>query len=247
MNDTLIETEQLSFKDQGRSIVDNVSLRLCKGKITTLIGPNGAGKSTLVKLVLGLLKPSSGQVKHHTKKLKIGYMPQKIQIDESLPISVKRFLRFAQPNKAVIVAQMQALGIEHIANTPLNKVSGGELQRILLARAILNQPDVLILDEPVQGVDVKGQIELYQMISDIRSRLNCAVLMVSHDLHLVMSATDEVICLNHHVCCQGHPDHISDDPAFKALFSDTEELAVYTHHHDHHHDIHGNIVCDHNH
>lgn len=243
MSDILLSLTDVGFRRHGNAILDNVSLQVHRGEIVTLIGPNGAGKTSLVRVVLGLLKPDSGQVQREPR-LRVGYMPQKLQIDATLPLNVLRFLLLAPGVKRA--AAMQALaevGAEHLAQRPLQQVSGGEQQRILLARALLRQPDLLVLDEPVQGVDVNGQIELYELITRLRDRYGCGVLMVSHDLHLVMATTNTVVCLNRHVCCSGRPEQVSTDPAFVALFGEqASALAVYNHQHDHSHDMHGAIV-----
>lgn len=243
MSDILLSLTDVGFRRHGNAILDNVSLQVHRGEIVTLIGPNGAGKTSLVRVVLGLLKPDSGQVQREPR-LRVGYMPQKLQIDATLPLNVLRFLLLAPGVKRA--AAMQALaevGAEHLAQRPLQQVSGGEQQRILLARALLRQPDLLVLDEPVQGVDVNGQIELYELITRLRDRYGCGVLMVSHDLHLVMATTNTVVCLNRHVCCSGRPEQVSTDPAFVALFGEqASALAVYNHQHGHSHDMHGAIV-----
>ncbi len=209
----------------------------------SLIGPNGAGKTTLVRILLGLLETDGGTISR-MDGLRIGYMPQRVGLDKTMPLSVLRFLQLAKSaDEGAIAELLSLLRIEHLSEQQLIAVSGGELQRVLLARALLNDPQLLILDEPAQGVDVAGQAELYQLIGDIRTERGCGVLMISHDLHLVMSATDEVICLNHHVCCHGKPEQVSSDPAFLELFgaSASDGLAVYTHHHNHEHDLSGNI------
>lgn len=241
----LLEARHISYSNP-QTIIQDVSLALREGEILTLIGPNGAGKTTLVRIILGLLNPTQGQIIRRAK-LRIGYMPQKLQLDQNLPLSVKHFLRLGSQRRSGINRVLAETKIEHLANHPLSQVSGGELQRVLLARALLREPHLLVLDEPVQGVDVNGQSELYGLINRIRQQYRCGVLMVSHDLHLVMANTDTVVCLNQHVCCQGHPDDISHDPAFLSLFGEqhSTNLAVYTHHHDHHHDLHGDIVEDH--
>ena len=166
--------------------------------------------------------------------LRVGYMPQKLHIDPTLPLTLRRFLSLAEPSLQLCLNALAEVGIEKLIDMPLQSLSGGEMQRALLARAILRKPNLLVLDEPVQGVDVIGQEGLYRLIGQLRDRLDCGVLMVSHDLHLVMSATDEVICLNQHVCCHGHPDQVSTNPAFIELFG--SRTAPYTHHHDHSHD-----------
>lgn len=249
---TLVTAKNIFYQRGGRKIIHNVDLTLKKGLIYTLIGPNGAGKSTLVKLLIGLNKPDQGSIERN-KSLRVGYVPQKIQLDKNLPLTVERFLSFANSRasskdkaKAEIQSVLAQMNIEHLASSFMFSLSGGEQQRVLLARAMLRKPNLLVLDEPVQGVDVKGQGELYQLIGSIRDRYQCGVLMVSHDLHLVMSATDEVICLNQHICCHGHPDSVSKDPEYLRLFgiSEADNIAVYTHHHDHHHDLDGHVVND---
>ena len=243
MSQTLVRLEDVSVSFAGKPTLQNVSLALEPGQIVTLIGPNGAGKTTLVRTVLGLLEPQQGSV-WRRPRLRVGYMPQKLQIDPTLPLSVLRFLRLVPGvDRAMAISALAEVGAAQVLDTPLQNVSGGELQRVLLARALLREPQLLVLDEPVQGVDVSGQAELYRLISQLRDRLGCAVLMVSHDLHLVMSATDQVICLNQHVCCSGHPEQVSGDPAFLELFGqDARSLAVYHHHHDHAHDLHGAVI-----
>lgn len=245
--DTLLQVCNVNKSFGGRQILQNIDLLVSRGKILTLIGPNGAGKTTLVRIVLGLMQADAGTIVK-APSLSIGYMPQKLLIDSTMPITVSGFLRLAQATTAKsIIEKLDLLQVGHIREHQLRAISGGELQRVLLARALLRQPQLLILDEPAQGVDVGGQAELYQLISQISSKQNCGVLMISHDLHLVMSATDEVVCLNHHICCHGKPEQVSNDPAYHTLFGNTaaKNLAVYTHRHNHSHDIDGNIVHEH--
>ncbi|HSX69938.1 MAG TPA: zinc ABC transporter ATP-binding protein ZnuC [Pseudomonas sp.] len=243
MNDALIQLDGVGVAFAGQPVLQQVQLTVRPGEIVTLIGPNGAGKTTLVRAVLGLLKPDSGTVRRKTR-LRIGYMPQKLHVDPTLPLSVLRFLRLVPGvDRAAAHAALEEVGAGQVLDSPLQSVSGGELQRVLLARALLRQPELLVLDEPVQGVDVAGQAELYRLITQLRDRHGCGVLMVSHDLHLVMSTTDQVVCLNRHVCCSGHPEQVSNDPAFVELFGqDAKSLAIYHHHHDHSHDLHGAVV-----
>jgi zinc transport system ATP-binding protein len=242
MSDALIRLKDVSVTRAGQSVLENIQLSVSPGEIVTLIGPNGAGKTTLVRAVLGLLKPDSGDV-WRKPKLRIGYMPQKLHIDATLPLSVLRFLRLVPGvDRATALAALAEVGAEKVIDSPLQGISGGEMQRVLLARALLREPELLVLDEPVQGVDVAGQAELYALITQLRNRHQCGVLMVSHDLHLVMSTTDQVVCLNRHVCCSGHPEHVSNDPAFVELFGQhAPSLAIYHHHHDHAHDLHGEV------
>ncbi len=243
MSEPLIRLQQVSVGFRQESVLENVQLTVNAGEIVTLIGPNGAGKTTLVRAVLGLLKPDSGSV-WRKPKLRIGYMPQKLTVDPTLPLSVLRFLRLVPGvDRAAALAALAEVGAEQVIDSPLQNISGGELQRVLLARALLREPELLVLDEPVQGVDVAGQAELYRLITQLRDRHGCGVLMVSHDLHLVMSTTDQVVCLNRHVCCSGHPEQVSGDPAFVELFGqDAQSLAIYHHHHDHSHDLHGAVI-----
>lgn len=239
MHAPLIKLSGIGKRFGENHVLSNVDLCINPNQIITLIGPNGAGKTTLVKIVLGLMEPDKGQVSRHAG-LRIGYMPQKLHIDPTLPITLERFLKLAEADTALCISALREVGMEKHLNAPLQSLSGGEMQRALLARAILRKPNFLVLDEPVQGVDVVGQESLYRLIGQLRDRLSCGVLMVSHDLHLVMSATDEVVCLNHHICCHGHPDQVSNNPAFIELFG--SKTAPYTHHHDHQHNLHGEVV-----
>ncbi len=237
----LLAAKQVSISFGKKNVLTDVHLTVDRGEIVTLIGPNGAGKSTLVRIVLGLVKPNSGKIQK-ADNINIGYMPQKLHIDPYLPLSVERFLEVAGggeiPKKREFHKIIQEVGIEAVLKSPIQDISGGELQRVLLARAILRHPDLLVLDEPVQGVDIIGQEELYHLIMRFRDQLNCGILMVSHDLHLVMAGTDSVICLNQHVCCSGRPEDVSRHPEFINLFgiSAPKGIAVYTHQHDHRHD-----------
>ncbi len=239
----LVSLHQVSISFQNNRVLQKISLDLYPGQIVTLIGPNGAGKTTLVKIILGLIKPTTGSITW-APDVNMGYMPQRLHIDPTLPLTVFRFLLLAGASPSAIKKVMNRVNIAYLKKTPIQQVSGGELQRVLLARAILRKPALLVLDEPAQGVDVTGQNELYRLIQLLRDDLGCGILMISHDLHLVMAATDHVVCLNHHICCSGHPDHVSNDPAFLALFgrASAESLAVYHHHHDHKHNIHGDII-----
>lgn len=251
----LIEAQAICFNTKQRNILSKVNLKVRPGEVVTLIGPNGAGKTSLVKILLGLQKPSDGRV-NRPSNLVIGYMPQKLHLDNSLPLSVSRFLQLGQSrslDRSTVLATLERVRASKLIDQPLANLSGGETQRVLLARALLRKPQLLVLDEPAQGVDVSGQTELYRLIDQIRQELNCGVLMVSHDLHLVMANTDTVVCLNQHVCCHGHPESVSEHPEYLALFGeqDSSDLAIYTHHHDHDHNLHGDVVtdspCNHNH
>jgi len=245
----LVELQNVTVHASGRHILDQVSLQLERGQITTLIGPNGAGKSTLVKVITGLRKPTSGRVVR-APGLRIGYVPQKLQLNDTLPLTVDRFMALAGRYSAQQRLDALALASSaHLIHSNMHSLSGGETQRVLLSRALLQNPDLLVLDEPVQGVDVNGQLELYSLIQSLRDTLNCAIMMVSHDLHLVMAKTDHVICLQHHVCCSGEPESITSHPSYVALFGtqQSEQLALYHHHHNHEHDLGGSLVgpCQH--
>jgi zinc transport system ATP-binding protein len=243
----LIEAQGICVKADGRSIIDHVDLTVADGEIVTLIGPNGAGKTTLIKAVLGLRKLHSGSVEIRQRAV-IGYMPQRLSVDPNLPLTVQRFIGLAgKIEKGKRQAVLDEVGVLPIVDSSIHDISGGEMQRVLLARALLRDPDLLVLDEPAQAVDVNGQAELYQLISAIRAERGCGVLMVSHDLHLVMSATDKVLCLNNHLCCVGHPEAVSKDPKYVELFGPqvAESLALYHHHHDHEHTVDGHIVESH--
>jgi zinc transport system ATP-binding protein len=246
--DTLIEATGITVTRGKKEILSSAGVRVRAGEIVTLIGPNGAGKTTIVRVVLALLKPDRGTVVRRPG-LVIGYLPQRLHIDPTLPLSVGRFLalgtapgRKHAPEQAARV--LDEVGAGAIMDTPLQAVSGGEFQRVVLARALLRDPDLLVLDEPSQGIDITGQADLYRLITRIRDRRGCGVLMVSHDLHLVMADTDEVVCLNHHVCCAGRPETVTNDPNYIELFGRqvAETLAVYHHHHDHAHDAGGYVV-----
>ncbi len=231
----------------GRArVLAGVDLAVHRGEIVTLIGPNGSGKTTLVRVVLGLLNPQGGAVRRRPD-LSIGYVPQRLSVDPALPMTVRRFLSLPRRQPEAALHQvLEEVGAGYLIEQPIHSLSGGETQRLLLARALLRDPDLLVLDEPLQGVDFNGQLALFELIGAVRHRRNCGVLMVSHDLHLVMAGTDRVVCLNHHICCTGAPEAVSRHPEYLALFGPraAEGLAVYTHAHDHHHDISGAVVED---
>ena len=242
--EVLIEATGLSVAFDGRQILDQVDIRVHSREIVTLIGPNGAGKTTLLRLLLGLQVPDTGRV-HRAPELTIGYLPQKISVDPTLPLTVERMLGLTNPvAPRAMREELEGVGAAHLMQAMMHELSGGERQRVMLARAMLREPDLLVLDEPVQGVDFKGELDLYELIGRIRDRRECGILLVSHDLHLVMASTDRVVCLNHHICCAGHPEAVKRDPEYLALFGHraAESLAVYAHMHDHEHDLSGDIV-----
>ncbi len=247
MADTLIRLDRVGVNGTGGVILDDVSLDVAAGRIVTIVGPNGAGKSTLVKTALGLQRPDRGKVTRQPG-LVVGYVPQKLAIPAQLPLPVGRFLSMARPGAitaANLAASLDRVGLgADLMDRQVIHLSGGELQRALLARAMLRRPHLLVLDEPAAGVDVAGQADLYDLIAGFARQDGAGVLMVSHDLHVVMAATDEVVCLNRHVCCAGHPDSISRHPDYLALFGAraAASLALYTHTHDH---SHGHDGCVH--
>jgi zinc transport system ATP-binding protein len=240
----LIEAKNISLQDGKKLLLNNINLSINSEEIITIIGPNGAGKTSLLKVLLGLVSPTKGKVLRD-KTLRIGYMPQRLYLNPLLPLDVYHFLKLIKDSKPSIENALSRTGVGHLIYSDLQNLSGGELQRVLLARSLLRNPNLLVLDEPVQGVDIGGQSQLYQLINDLKKELNCGVLMVSHDLHLVMASTDHVICLNQHICCHGHPEKISSHPEYLSLFGDTaNQFAAYAHQHNHSHDLHGDVVDD---
>ena len=227
----LLEARNISVKFGQRAGLKDVSVTVQPGKVLTLIGPNGAGKTTLVRVLLGLLKPDAGIIQRQ-RNLTIGYVPQKLAYSPTMPMTVNRFLKIAShvKNKQIATVLIE-VGVPSIGNELIENLSGGELQRIHIARALLREPNLLVLDEPTQNVDYSGQIALYELITTIRNQRNCSVLIISHDLHLVMSKTDHVICLNQHICCEGQPEKVSQHPEYLELFgpSVSKHLAVYRH------------------
>ena len=241
-NNILVKLNEVGIRQNDKWLVKGVSLIVEKGKIVTLIGPNGSGKSTTAKIALGIYKKIEGQVEKYTNN--VGYVPQKISIDWTLPLRVNDFMLLTENLKDEAVNEALSLtGVIHLKNKNLGNLSGGEFQRVLLARAISRKPDLLVLDEPVQGVDFTGEIALYELIKKISDTLNCGILLISHDLHTVMSATDHVVCLNGHVCCSGSPIDVAKNNEYKTLFGEqaSQILSVYEHKHDHEHSEEGNI------
>ena len=242
-NDLLVKVSDAGLYKNGKWLVKGVNLNITKGKIVTLIGPNGSGKTTTAKIALGLYKNIEGTVERLTNK--ISYVPQKVSIDWTLPVRVIDFMVLTQDlQDQEINDALNLTGVEHLKNNNLRELSGGEFQRVLLARAIAKKPDLLVLDEPVQGVDFTGEVELYALIKKISETLQCGILLISHDLHVVMSATDYVVCLNGHVCCSGTPVTVAQNKEYKELFGEksSQLLSLYEHEHDHVHDSDGNIV-----
>ena len=238
----LVKLNNVGIQQNEKWLVKGVSLEVEKGKIVTLIGPNGSGKSTTAKIALGIYKNIEGNVEKFTNN--VGYVPQKISIDWTLPLRVKDFMVLTDDIKDELLDEALSLtGVIHLKEKNLGNLSGGEFQRVLLARAISKKPELLVLDEPVQGVDFTGEIALYELIKKISEKLNCGILLISHDLHTVMSATDHVVCLNGHVCCSGSPKDVARNNEYKALFGEqaSQTLSIYEHKHDHEHSIDGKI------
>jgi zinc transport system ATP-binding protein len=245
----LIEARDVSLKRGGRRVLDRVDVAIHDGEIVTIVGPNGAGKSTLLRTLMGLQRPTTGQV-IRKPGVTVGYLPQKVHLDPVMPLTVRRLLTLTRRHPADALRRaLSEVGILHLIDAQVHGLSGGELQRALLARAILAKPSVLFLDEPTQGIDYAGQIEMYDLIGSLRYRHRCSVVMISHDLHVVTAATDRVICLHHHVCCHGRPETITQHPEYQRLFGAAAagHLAVYSHHHDHRHDSQGHpdLACGH--
>ncbi len=249
-----IQTHSLCFYYYKQKVLLDINLQLPANKITAITGPSGSGKTTILDLIIGLLQPACGKVlvdevplqdlDMHRWRRSIGYVPQRIEVPEVMPLRVCDFLNVIGSYSIDQCQQkLDEVSCGYLLYSPMQSISGGEMQRVLLARALLKKPELLVLDEPASGMDIIGQQALYETIRNIRDKHNCGILMVSHDLHLVMAATDRVICLNTHVCCTGHPDDVSEHPEYLKLFGDAiDGLALYSHHHDHEHDIHGNIV-----
>ncbi len=234
---TLIEAKNINLQFSSKKILDDVSLVIKNDDFITIVGPNGAGKSMLLKCLIGLIKPNSGQITRK-KGLKIGYVPQKVNISRSFAIKVGDFVKL---NQKVTDRQIQQIAketeIDKILDHQLNNLSGGELQRVLLARALVSEPEILILDEPAQNIDISGQLKFYKLLEKVYNSRKIAILKVSHDLHMVMALSKQVLCLYHHVCCHGKPQNIARDPKFMSIFGDdmAKMMAYYNHQHDHSH------------
>ena len=239
--DPLLRAEDISYVAGGRLILDRVGFELKPAQITTIIGPNGAGKSTLANIVTGLIAGYDGRIERRPG-LRIGYLPQKVYVNTLMPLTVERLLQLThRAGHDEIDAALDQTEVGYLRGRQVRSLSEGELKRVLLARTTLGNPDLIVLDEPTAGVDVTGEIRMYELIGELRDRLQCAVLLVSHDLHLVMSQTDQVLCLNQHLCCSGLPESVSRHPEYLALFGQqaSDSIAIYAHHHDHVHDVSG--------
>lgn len=234
----LVEMTGLGVVIGGQRVLHDVTLKVAPGEIVTVVGPNGSGKSTLLRAIIGAIGPVSGRLRRRPG-LKIGYVPQKLHIDPTLPLTVRRFLGLPkQVDDSVADDALMQAGAGELAARQMSELSGGQFQRVLLARALLDRPELLILDEATQGLDQRGSAAFYRRIEEVRTSLGCAVLMVSHELHVVMAASDRVICLNGHVCCEGAPEHVASAPEYRALFGTGTRgaLALYRHDHNHSHD-----------
>jgi len=233
----LVRLEQAGVFRQGRWLVRHIDLEIRPGEIITLIGPNGSGKSTTAKMALRILKADAGQI-WQRPGLRVGYVPQKITIDNAMPLNVARLMRLTTKlSRSKIEAALDEVGVLSLIQAPISTLSGGELQRVLLARAAATKPDLLVLDEPLQGVDVAGEAALYALISSYRDRLGCGVLLISHDLHIVMATSDHVFCLNGTICCRGKPEEVAASDEYRALFlpHNRHILGLYQHHHQEDH------------
>jgi len=238
ITNALISAKNVSVLKHQKSILDNIDIQINKNDFITIIGPNGAGKTMLLKCLMGFYKPTSGRIERK-EKLKIGYMPQSISIINTMPITVKDFITVRKEYDDISLNKViTEVSIGEIVNKQLSVLSGGEMQRVLLARSLLNNPDLLILDEPAQNLDISGQLNFYKLIQEIYSKRDISILMVSHDLHLVMISTKKVLCLYKHICCSGAPQQIAKDPEFLSMFGKdmANMMSIYQHSHDHNHD-----------
>ena len=241
-NKLLVKLENAGVYRSSKWLVRGISLEINQGQIVTLIGPNGSGKTTTAKMILNILNTDEGLVKGNAHKM--AYVPQKINIDWTMPLRVIDFMKITSSlNNTQITESLVMTGVDKLLYNQIHSLSGGEFQRVLIARAIAKKPDLLVLDEPVQGVDFNGEIALYNLIKDISVNLNCGILLISHDMHFVMSTTDHVICLNGHICCSGSPSNVVKNPEYIKLFGEhnSETLSYYQHQHDHSHDHDGSI------
>ncbi len=235
---SLIAVDGLSVRYGENTVLHDVSLAVEPGEIVTIVGPNGSGKTSLLKAIIGAARPAAGDVRLKPG-LRIGYVPQRLHIDPTLPITVERFMRLTEKvARTDCMAALDAAGVPDLLKRQMSQLSGGQFQRVLLARALINQPEILLLDEATQGLDQQGSAAFYKRIETVRAETGCAVLMISHELHVVMSASDRVVCLNGHVCCEGTPAVVASAPEYRALFGTGTggALALYRHEHDHDHD-----------
>ena len=241
-NKLLVKLENAGVQRTSKWLVKGISFEISQGQIVTLIGPNGSGKTTTAKMILNIMNADEGQITRNTDKM--AYVPQKINIDWTMPLRVIDFMKITNNlNNNQILESLTTTGVDKLLYNQIHNLSGGEFQRVLIARAIAKKPDLLVLDEPVQGVDYNGEIALYNLIKKISVNLNCGILLISHDMHFVMSTTDHVVCLNGHICCSGTPSSVVKNPEYIKLFGEhnSETLSYYQHHHDHSHDNDGSV------
>jgi zinc transport system ATP-binding protein len=241
-NKLLVKLENAGVQRTSKWLVKGISLEVSQGQIVTLIGPNGSGKTTTAKMILNIMSVDEGQITRNTNKM--AYVPQKINIDWTMPLRVIDFMKITNNlNNNQVLESLTTTGVDKLLYNQIHNLSGGEFQRVLIARAIAKKPDLLVLDEPVQGVDYNGEIALYNLIKKISVNLNCGILLISHDMHFVMSTTDHVVCLNGHICCSGTPSSVVKNPEYIKLFGEhnSETLSYYQHHHDHSHDNDGSV------
>ena len=238
----LVKLENAGVQRMSKWLVKGISFEISQGQIVTLIGPNGSGKTTTAKMILNIMNADEGQITRNTDKM--AYVPQKINIDWTMPLRVIDFMKITNNlNNNQVIESLTTTGVDKLLYNQIHNLSGGEFQRVLIARAIAKKPDLLVLDEPVQGVDYNGEIALYNLIKKISINLNCGILLISHDMHFVMSTTDHVVCLNGHICCSGTPSSVVKNPEYIKLFGEhnSETLSYYQHHHDHSHDNDGSV------
>ena len=238
----LVKLENAGVQRMSKWLVKEISFEISQGQIVTLIGPNGSGKTTTAKMILNIMNADEGQITRNTDKM--AYVPQKINIDWTMPLRVIDFMKITNNlNNNQVIESLTTTGVDKLLYNQIHNLSGGEFQRVLIARAIAKKPDLLVLDEPVQGVDYNGEIALYNLIKKISLNLNCGILLISHDMHFVMSTTDHVVCLNGHICCSGTPSSVVKNPEYIKLFGEhnSETLSYYQHHHDHSHDNDGSV------
>lgn len=237
----LVKLDGITVCFNGKNVLQDISFDILSDQIVTVIGPNGAGKTTLLKIILGIIRPDQGSV-WKKEGIKIGYVPQKLNLPRTVPLTVERFLCLENKyDRAELLQALEETGAQNLLSRSIHPLSGGEIQRVMLARTLLKQPDLLVLDEPAQGLDPAGEEQLYSLLSELNKTKHCAIVMVSHDLHVVMASTHQVLCLNRHICCSGTPDEISDLPDYHTLFGKNSSLAFYRHHHDHTHLPDGSI------
>ena len=241
-NKLLVKLENAGVQRTSKWLVKGISFEISQGKIVTLIGPNGSGKTTTAKMILNIMNADEGKITRNTDNM--AYVPQKINIDWTMPLRVIDFMKITNNlNNNQVLESLTTTGVDKLLYSQIHNLSGGEFQRVLIARAIAKKPDLLVLDEPVQGVDYNGEIALYNLIKKISVNLNCGILLISHDMHFVMSTTDHVVCLNGHICCSGTPSSVVKNPEYIKLFGEhnSETLSYYQHHHDHSHDNDGSV------